>query len=176
MTFPLPSTALTDGVLVNEALLYSNVFVPLNTLGGFLYGESEGTSGNTVTIVSLNTNYIVPNAAVTFTLSTQRRVRVRTTARFQAATAPGTYTMAAFYVAGPTATLTSAVALGQAGANQLQLTNTAGNGAGTITAEHSVLLAAGQWTAFPVAVRTIGGAATDTAYFGYCSVYDAGNA
>lgn len=142
---------------------------------GFLYGEAEGTGSNSVTLASTVTNYLVPTSSVTFTLASQRRVRIKVSARFQAGAAPVDYVVYATYVAGSSATLTGATTLGQTGANQVFTTITAASGAVTSHAEHSVLLAAGTYTAFPVAVRSAGGGASDFAAFGYCAVYDAGN-
>jgi len=183
VTLPIPSNVFTDTQLIDEALLYANVFVPINTIyaqlqqqGGFLYGETEGTSGNTVTLATLAATALVPNAAVTFTLATTRRVRIRAQARYSMASgASGACSVTAAYVAGGTATLTGVVLLGQSNANQVSTTTTGGAGSIACAADHTVLLTAGQWTAFPVAVRTAGGSATDTALLGLTAVYDAGN-
>ena len=144
--------------------------------GGWLYGETEGTTANTVTLATLGADALVPNSAVTVTTTVQRRFRVMTAAAFTMASGTaGAYVLYASYVAGASATLTGAVKLGQTGANQCLTTITAGGGRVTETAEHTVLLAAGTWTFFPIAQRSASGSATDTAAAGHCIVYDAGN-
>lgn len=173
MTFPFPSTTYVDPELVTSANLYSRVLAVINTLGGFLYGEAEGASTDTVTITATSTDFIVPASAVTFTLAQQRRVRIITAYRYTAITNAATVVCYATYVAGSSATLTGAVKLGQPAANELQIPSAA-TAAGTVRAEHSVLLAAGTYTAFPVVNKPVGGTASDTAYLGYCAVYDAG--
>lgn len=147
-----------------------------NKLGGWLYGEVEGTIGNSVTIASASTSYIPPVGTVTFTLPIQRRVRIAVRARLQASTVPAVFQIFPSYVAGSTATTTGAVLLGMSLSNTIVLTVAAGNGAMAPHGEHSVLLAAGTYTAFPIVQRISGGSATDAAIAGYCAVYDAGNA
>lgn len=176
MTFPIPSSALPDTSLVTAAQLNSKIYGPVNGLGGFLYGEDDGLVSDTVTLSS-TADFLAAATFVTFTLAATRRVRVVTAARFQMTSgASGLYVVTSTYVAGGSATLTGAVKLGQAGANTFVVT-VAGN-TGTLKggAEHSVLLTAGTYTAFPVVSRAAGGSATDTAALAYCAVYDAGNA
>lgn len=174
MTYPFASSTYVDPELVTSANFYSRVLAVLNTfLGGFLYGEDEGLSSDNVTVSATGTNFIVPATTVTFTLSQQRRVRIKTTCRYTAVTSNAAAVHLAAYVAGSSATLTGAVLLGQQGANQCIVTPGVTNSV-SLNAEHSVLLAAGTYTAFPVVNKAVGGAATDTAQLGYCAVYDAG--
>jgi hypothetical protein len=148
---------------------------------GIMYGEQEGTSGNNVTLVTNATDYLVPvsvpTTKLTFTLTTQRRVRIIVSYRPNMASGTGgAYTVRAGYVAGSTATLTGAVILGQPGSNQIFIAGIGGTFAVTVRGEHTVLLAAGTYTVFPVAQRPVGGGNTDTANLGYVAVYDVGSA
>jgi hypothetical protein len=175
MTFPFASSTYVDPELVTSANLYSRILAVLNTyVGGFLYGESEGQSTDTVTMAATATNYLVPATAVTFTLSQQRRVRIVGAARMQSGTVVGNYTARVAYVSGGTATLTGATILGVDGANQVTTPGTGSGSAMKADAEHSAVIAAGTWTAFVVGRRATGGSATDLAALGYCAVYDAG--
>lgn len=183
MTLPIPSNVFNDGELTNEASWYARVFTPINNVyaqalshGGFLYVESEEPTSK-VTLSSSSTNFLVPiTTPATFSLTSTRRVRILVTARFNTASGtPGTYTIYAAYVTGTSATLSGSVRLGIAGAQQCLATATGGGGSPTGTAEHSVLLAAGVYTAFPIVQRVANGSATDTALLGYCAVYDMGN-
>jgi hypothetical protein len=179
-TTKMALVSLTDGMLSyrQDAHVYEtyNASLPGWTplAGGFYLGEAEGTSGNTVTLSTTLTNFLVPNAAVTFTLGTQRRVRIKVAARYTAAAAPVDFVSYAAVVAGASATLTGATILGVTGANQVFTSITGSSGGVASHAEHTALLSAGQYTAFPVATRSAGGSATDTAAYGYCAVYDAG--
>lgn len=144
--------------------------------GGWIYGEADGTTANTVTLATVSTDFLVPAAAVTVTTTVQRRFRVLTAAGFTMASGTaGAYALYASYVAGASATLTGAVKLGQTAANTCLTTIVGGGGRVTETAEHTVLLAAGTWTFFPIGQRTASGSATDTASLGHCIVYDSGN-
>jgi len=173
VTFPLLSSTYTDPELVTSANLYTRVLAVINTLGGFLYGEAEGTTSNTVILSSGSTNFLVPTAAVTFTLSQQRRVRISGGCRIDASGGVASVGQAQVaYVAGNTATLSGATLLGQSGGQE---TSIAANGIGLVRVEHSVLLAAAQYTAFVAAQRATGGSATDVARAGYVAVYDAGS-
>jgi len=167
VTFPLLSSTYTDPELVTSANLYTRVLAVINTLGGFLYGEAEGTTSNTVTLSSGSTNFL------TFTLSQQRRVRISGGCRIDASGGVASVGQAQVaYVAGNTATLSGATLLGQSGGQE---TSIAANGIGLVRVEHSVLLAAAQYTAFVAAQRATGGSATDVARAGYVAVYDAGS-
>jgi hypothetical protein len=174
MTFPIPSSVFNDTELVNEAKLYTKVFAVINTLGGFLYGEADAATGDLVTLTSTGTDFIVPNCAVTFSLSAQRRVRIAIRVRFVSGTVIGNCDIYPTYVSGSSATLTGATKLSGANTDRIATPATGGNGAATGTSEHTVLLAAGTWTAFPVANRFSVGSATDRADSGYVAVYDAG--
>jgi hypothetical protein len=175
MPFPFASTTYVDPELVTSANFYSRVLAVLNTyVGGFLYGEAEGLSTDTVTLTATATDFIVPVANVTFVLSQQRRVRIVVRTRYAANTAPGSCDIYPTYVAGGSATLTGATKLGNPNTDRIIVNGTGAGAAVTGTAEHTVLLAAGTWTAFCVANRFGGGSATDVAGSGYCAVYDAG--
>lgn len=177
MTYPFASSTYVDPELVTSANLYSRILAVLNTkVGGFLYGEAEGLTTDTVTLNATATDFIVPVANVTFVLSTQRRVRIVVRTRYAAGTAVGNCDIYPTYVAGSTATLTGATKLGSVNTDRIVAPNTTAANAPTGTSEHSVLLAAGTWTAFCVANRFSGGSATDVAGSGYCAVYDAGGA
>jgi hypothetical protein len=180
VTLPIPSNVFADGELTNEASWYARIFSAINTIyqqaAGTNFGEAEGTSGNSVTLSSGagGTNYLVPGAAVTATLATQRRVRIIVTCHISSGTAVGGYYPFIGYVTGSTATLTGVTLLGNAGANQVSTVSTGGTGAQSGRADHTVLLPAGTYTFFPVVQKAAGGSATDTANLGYCAVYDAG--
>ncbi len=140
---------------------------------GALIGENEGTTGNTVTLTTGGTNFIVPVGTVTFTLAVQRRVRIVGQVRYDAGTTAAAAQMQVAYVAGASATLTGAVLLGQGGGQEQTVPVSS---IANFTKEHSVLLAAGQYTAFVVVQRVVGGTATDLGRAAYCAVYDVGAA
>ena len=136
---------------------------------GRLYGENENTT--TLLMAAASTNYIVPSVSVTFTLTVQRRVRIVCAARMDAASgATSAMQFQCAYVAGSSATLTGATLLGNA---SMGSTNVASGLFARMREEHTVLLAAGTYTAFGVASRVNGGA-SDVLRGGYCAVYDAG--
>lgn len=180
MTLPIPSNVFSDGQLINEALLYANVFAPINTIyqlaqasGGFLLAETDGTGSTTMSTGPGSTRYLVGTSGATFVLSAQRRVRIAVGAnRYTSGSATGLYRLEVGYVAGSSATLSGATFLTS---NQAATTTTGSAGAMSINTEHSVLLAAGTWTAFPAATKVNSGSATDTVAGGYTAVYDAGN-
>lgn len=140
---------------------------------GFLYGDSANTSNATLATLSAN---VAGLATVTFTLPVQRRVRIVTGARYALGTTTnGRMTIIPGYNTGATPVIGSAVLLTN-GQYHISNFSSTGGAAGSLsgTTEASVLLAAGQYTAYAVVSRASGGSASDAAAVFYTAVYDAG--
>lgn len=139
---------------------------------GFLYGDNADVTGITLS----TTAAFAGSAKVTFTLPVQRRVRVLTIARYTIATVTGgRLQVIPAYNTGASPVIGSAVSLTN---GQYHLTNfTGAAGSAGVTSgmtEATVLLAAGQYTAYAAVARVSGGSATDVASAFYTAVYDAG--
>lgn len=180
---PLSSTAqwgnLTDPALnIGRVKLSNEVTLNLNTLAARvvgmpqgIYDEDDGTG--TVTLATLGANLQSAATSITVTTTGQRRFRVVASALFQSGTAIGMYHCVPAYNTGGSVVVASAIAIGNGGYCSTPATGTGGRV--TTGADHSVLLAAGTYTFYPLVRRHAGGSATDTADIGYIAVYDEGS-
>jgi len=172
-SFPMSLPHAPTG-FVNQAALDTAFTTPINDLAaqsslGY-YGDQ--TSAATVTLST--TSAFAGGAAVTFTLSTQRRVRIVCNARFQMTSGTsGRYQLIAACNSGTTPTIGSATLGGLA--QSLVLTITSLSGSASLQQEGTILLAAGTYVAYPSLTRLSGGSTTDTVPACYVAVYDAGS-
>lgn len=141
-----------------------------NTLNTMVYGEA--TSASTVTLST--TSSFAGLAVVTFTLGSQRRVKISVQTSFsQSATTSVRWTVQAGYNTGSSAVIGSFVGVGTA-------YDVGKDGGGTTPRSVSgfalgtKLLAAGTYTAYAAVTRPVGGAITDTAGNFYTLVEDIG--
>jgi len=143
-------------------------WVPIGlTAAGGWYGETQGVA--TVSLVTASTDFAMTDTKVTFTIATQRRVRILARYRANSSSAPDNFVVTPAVVAGSTATLTAAV-LGRQ--TQVSISTTGGPGQSEVITESSFLLAGGTYSAFVAAQCTTD--TTGSALVGYCAVYDAG--
>lgn len=131
-------------------------------LNQLMAGTAKGMIGETSsasTVTLSTTNAFAGLAVVTFTLATQRRVKISVLARYSPAGATNArYQTQAGYNTGSSAAIGSFVGVGQVHdlVNTIA-TNASGIGFGT------ALLAAGTYTAYASVKRITNGSATDTA-------------
>lgn len=139
---------------------------------GFLIGDAASVSSVTFS----TTSAFASLASVTFTLPVQRRVRIVNTARYALASATGgRMQIIPAYNTGASVVIGSVVSLTNGQYHVSNFTGTAG-ASGSISGmtECTVLLAAGQYTAYATVTRVSGGSTTDSATAFYTAVYDAG--
>lgn len=167
MTLPLSSPFVSLTKVTKLQL--DQLVAAINALPFGFIGESINTTGGPA-MTTVGT-YYAGGPSCTFTLATQRRVRIFVTGTpVTASGAPAHYGLRAVYTPGATVGAqttvgsTSAITNGVAG----------GSSANSGPTEGTVLLAAGTYTAFVAAARTSGGAATDALNNSYVSVYDVG--
>ena len=137
---------------------------------GFLYGEYDPGSATTNT-VGFNVDTLV-GTGVTFTLTRTRRVRVLTRCRFFASAAGQVVYLRGHYKAGSTAVVAGSTSLGGEAQTLTPSSATTYVTGVSTTYEHTVVLAAGTYTAFPVGGSTTGAVSSFAAP--YLAVYDAG--
>ena len=183
-TDTLTGRATTD-TLTNKTL-NGAVLDNASTLGGVsgttLASMPRGRLGDQYlhSVFGSNTNgpgaSIVLPAAMTFTLSAQRRVRIVAeadiTTSLGSAPSPSDFPLQAAYESGSSITAGAATVIGRPG-----FVESTGTTKGSVHAEATVLLAAGTYTASGVA-SSVGGSpvgSTVTASNSYVAVYDEGN-
>lgn len=165
MTLPLTSP-FTDNTLVNKAAM-DQLVASINALG---FGYMGSTASVTTTTITTGATYTACSAVFTFTLTTQRRVRVAVSSDVQVTTAPARYLIRPAYNTG--SSVTTPIPFGQP--ISLGLTATGVNGICGDTNEWTVVLAAGTYTAYCVVYRLSGGSATDLSVSNWVQVYDVG--
>jgi hypothetical protein len=173
-SFPMSIPHAPTG-FVNQAALDAAFSTPINDLYALVAAMGQGfiNDSNAGAAVTLSTtSAFASTTAVTFTLTSQRRVRIVGTIGIQCNTAPGHYAIRAGYNSGSSAVIGSFTGVG--GSGVLLTTATAGgNGAVSGTHEGTALLAAGTYTAYISLTRATGGA-TDTTVWPYVAVFDVG--
>lgn len=157
-----------DGEEITAAIMYARTTQRINALPTGFINESNNTGTVTLNAIA---NF-AGLAVVTFTLTSQRRVRIEALATYTPAGATAArYRTFAAYNSGASATVGSAIQVGQPA--DVPVSTTTPN-QGSAGAEGSALLAAGTYTAYGVVRRAAGGAATDVATLFYTAVYDEG--
>jgi hypothetical protein len=131
---------------------------------------NDSSLGAAVTLST--TSAFASTTSVTFTLTSTQRIRIMGTIGIQANTAPGHYSIRAGYNSGASAVIGSFIGVGGNGF-LLTTTTAGGNGAVSGTHEGTVLLTAGQYTAYISITRATGGA-TDVTVWPYVAVWNIG--
>jgi hypothetical protein len=164
-----------DGEGLNASKMQARVTTPINDLAdqtpqGFV---TEAASGGSVTLATAGVP-VAGAAAATFTLTTQRRVRIEVNAQFiMSSGTNGRYWVKADYNAGSSPLIGSVTEIGRRGV--VVLTATGSAGAASAFTAGSVLLPAGTYTAYGSCTRSSGGSGSDTAAGEfYVAVYDVG--
>lgn len=172
-TFPMSIPHAPTG-FVNQAALDTAFTTPINDLAAQFAAGSQGLLNETTAgaNVTLSTTSLFASAAVyTFTLATQRRIRIEVGCDITLASGvAGRYGCQAGYNSGSSAVIGSFAGVGRE-------RYTAGSIAGllsAVTTSGTALLAAGTYTAYMAVRRFSGGTATDTAGNYSLAVYDEG--
>lgn len=170
-SFPMSLPHAPTG-FVNQAALDTAFTTPINDLYNLVGGNGYiGEANNTGTVTLNAIADFASLATVTFTLSTQTRVRIYASAGYSptAASATARYRTRAGYNTGSSVVLGSFVQVGQ----PFDMPDTSAN-PGSAATEGTALLAAGTYIAYGIVRRSNGGAATDTATNFNVAVYGVG--
>lgn len=135
---------------------------------GTLLGETVGSNSAT-TMPTNSVNYEPGSSSTTVVLADAQRVRVVAAALVnQNTTVSGDYRFHPAYNTG--GSITTPVTIGNGSRENARVTT----GLIAMTAEGTVLLAAGTYTFYPSVLRATGGTGTDNINLGYVAVYAAG--
>lgn len=174
-SFPIALPNAPTG-FVTQAALDAAFTTPINDLYALLLGLGQGVINETTTgaaVTLSTTSAFASTASVTFTLTSQRRVRIDVQSIYvMASGASGRFITRAAYNSGASAVIGSAVTPGSG--MSAVATVTGGNGAPGTSTFCTALLPAGTYTAYASVQRSAGGSATDTAQNFYVLVTDIG--
>lgn len=162
-SFPMSIPHAPTG-FANQAALDTAFSTPINdlyavvqSLGQGLLGYQESSA--TVTLVSAAVD-VAATASVTFTLATQRRIRVDVMCQFSMASGTSAqYRMQIGYNTGSSVVIGSVTKVGHVACTEITVVG-AIQSSGDFT---TILLPAGTYTVYPAVQRNSGGSATDTA-------------